>query len=262
MNKIKKFSEYSLIFEMIDNLIISLTTINEKSNYKSNIFSKHKDKLLSEYDIDMSVLGKFSDKLNMFIPVVSKLIENSNKIDCDEEESVMASICTFYVICLEHESYSGKNEEKLTQISKNLLEELKLRGIGNGVIKKIIKSLQSIKDLISFIFSQNDKNIDTFSKLIEIDNLEKMLKAVFDVIEKNNIDFNNCPNEFLNIIGGIGSVISKEGMDKIIKSIGSDEINSGEILKNLKPKKVNKFDINSPNGVMSDVKNTEIIQEQ
>lgn len=262
MNKIKKFNEYSNIASMVDCFMHSLYQITEKNSISDDIYNKHKDSIISKFNIELKDLGMFSDKVSMFMPIINELLSNCDRIELEGEVSVIASICTFYVICLEYETYPNKDENILTTTSKTLLEELKLRGVGNGVIKKIIKSLYSIKDLFSFMYKDTNTNIDEFSDLLKIKGLSNLLKAILSVISSNKFDYNNCPKELLSIIGGIESSVSREDMDKLLKSIDSDDVNKEQIIKNTKPKKINKFDIDSSNGIGTEYNDSEMIKEQ
>jgi hypothetical protein len=53
MNKIKKFNEYSNIASMVDCFMHSLYQISEKNSISDDIYNKHKDSIISKFNIEL-----------------------------------------------------------------------------------------------------------------------------------------------------------------------------------------------------------------
>lgn len=125
--------------------------------------------------------------------------------------------------CGDCETCQGNGEITITlskQDAKTLLEELKLRGIGNGIVKKMIKCFKSIGNLIKVIF----KNIPfVASSIIEMfaytSILVPTMNAISSMIGNYKMDMDTMVMNFLSMGVGITSFLAKSGFDYLINKL-------------------------------------------
>ena len=68
------------------------------------------------------------------------------------DKVVLLTTCSLSIIYLEEKKCKTPQEEdQLTLDSKSMLEELRMMGLGNGIVKMIVKSLKSIKNVFNLI---------------------------------------------------------------------------------------------------------------
>ena len=84
-----------------------------------------------------------------------------DSIEITPRSIVMISLSAIAVIYLEEKDSKLNGEERLEmeRETKSLLMELKLSGIGNGIVKKISESIKSIKNILNIILKHLGKAI-------------------------------------------------------------------------------------------------------
>jgi hypothetical protein len=66
-----------------------------------------------------------------------------DSIELTYDKVVLLTICAITIIYIEEKFTSAIEEDILRKDSKSMLEELKLMGIGNGIVKKLIRIFKS-----------------------------------------------------------------------------------------------------------------------
>lgn len=261
MVKINTFKQYEITDNMLTNLAYKLSKTNELKETEDGENKDLVNKISKDLKVDLSELKQFKKSISVFLPVIECILSNVSNIENDEEVNILSTIATSFIICLEKEKNS--NEEYLTKASRTLLEELKLRGVGNGMVKKIIKSLESIKNFISFIYSYMDKDIDNFNDLISIKGVSNVFKILSDIILEYKMSNEDIIMNFNNISSGVSLSISKENINSIIDSLEDiDKLNKSKISKDIESQDT---DIKGFTTYYNDneiPEGTEIIQEQ
>jgi hypothetical protein len=141
-------------------------------------------------DLDDNIIIYFSN-------IISNLIKNINIEDRDNIISLL-TICTMSIIYMNE---ILPNDVKLRKDIKSMLEELKLGGVGNGIVKKIIKCFDSIKIIANTL---SNKKINTYSELFNNSELcQKLSNAVNSMIEKYKLDLDSLPDKFNGLKSGI-----------------------------------------------------------
>lgn len=247
MSKILRYNQYTKSEKQAEELINLIITpiINESIN------NKHINKILKDFQRDLKfnigLVFKFGSGINAMFPIVHNLIKNGNlNIDLTNENIALLCIAAVTVIYLEE---SG-NKEKITtkvncpdcndknkscntcngsgkvnitvskQDAKNILEELKLRGIGNGIVKKVVKCFKSITNLLKVIFKNTPFVISSFIEMFAYTSiLIPSMSAISSMVNNYNIDIDSLPSNLMSIGIGVGSFFAKSGFDYIINKL-------------------------------------------
>ena len=116
-------------------------------------------KFKNDLKLHLSLIATFGAGIGAFVPVVQKMMGNMNiSTEITFDKAVLLTICSLTIIYLEEKKFkNSKEQEQLTSDSKSMLEELKMMGLGNGIVKLVIKSIESIKNLSELI---NECNIN------------------------------------------------------------------------------------------------------
>lgn len=218
-NSILRWQEYSQnvddAYEFLENIKIKLL---ESDRQKSFI-----NKIISDLGINFTLAAKFGGGVTLFSPLVKSLIENGNiQIETSLENIALLTITTFSIIYLESkkEELEPWQLEELRKDSKTLLTELKLKGIGGGIVKKFIKVFDSISNIFNYIFkslgvvSQGILDIISYTAI-----LVPFMNGVNYIIGKYDLSLDNFIGNFLSLGVGITSLIAKHGLDYIRKKI-------------------------------------------
>ena len=217
MNKIKRFDDYyyedmaSEFFDSFDELLI------EESNWK-----EIKDKIVSDLKLNMKFVGTFGTGIGAFYPIVEAIMKNTNiPVEKTPEIIVMMTITAFSIIYLEEKKYKSSEEEEIvTKESKSLLEELKLRGVGNGIVKNIIKCFKSIKNIFNIISRRLGATIGGFIDMFAYTSLLiPIMNGILFLINKYEFDINGLIENFIGLSVGVRTIISKHGIVELIKRI-------------------------------------------
>ena len=117
-------------------------------------YKRIEKKVLSDLRLDSKLALTFGAGIGALYPVVSKMMSNLNLsgVELTLETVVLLTVASVTIVYLEEKKAKSQEEQdKLTKDSKSMLEELRMRGIGDGIVKKVIKAIQSIKNIFSII---------------------------------------------------------------------------------------------------------------
>lgn len=230
--KIHKFEEYSKQDEMSLDFINSFDKMlleSDETDYK-----KVQKKVVADLKLNDKLIATFGAGIGALYPIVEGLIRNlKSSIQITPESIVLLTIASVTISYIEEKKFKSEQEEALLiKDSQSMLEELKMMGIGNGLVKKMIKGLQSIKNIFSLIGRHlgNVANgvIDMFaytSLLIPI------MNGILAVVGKYDLNLETLPQNFLGLAMGIGTIITKHGIISILNKIKSKfPINQREVL--------------------------------
>lgn len=232
------FKNEDILNDFLNNILY--TDINESSKQdKKSKFEVWK-KIKADLNLNISIIGVFGMGITLFFPIVESLMKGM-PIEITQETVVMATIASFTIILLE--SKKGKELEQLKRDSKSLLTELKLRGVGNGIIKKIIQFINLIKDLFATIYKYSGKVIyDITDMFIYTSLFLPLLNALAFVLGKYEMTLDTAIENFKGIMYGIGTISVKHILVDIINKIKNKvKINKKEILTDLDPDNIAKF---------------------
>jgi hypothetical protein len=262
--RINRFEEYSLQDSILNdflNSFDSMITESDDIDYK-----KVQKKIIEDLKLSTSLVLTFSVGVTTFFPIVKKLMENSSisSVDFTPDKIVLLTIAAITIIYLEEKKgkISAKQEEVLTKDSKSMLEELKLMGIGNGIVKKLIESLKSIRNIFSLIGKHIGAVIGGFMDIFSYTAIMiPLMNAIEYVIGKYDLNVDTIISNFAGLAIGIGTLVAKHGISEIINKIkGKFPVNKKEIIDEIETPVIQKFgDIRHDD---DDVQGGELIKEQ
>ena len=224
---IKKFADFNHSEILLEDFIQSLwQNVNESEDQKSeedSVYRRIEKKVFSDLKLDTKLVFTFGAGIGALYPVVMQMLENMSifNFELSKQSAVLLTIAAITIIYLEEKkSKSSEEEERLTKDSRSMLEELRMRGIGDGIVKKVIKALTGIKN----IFSKIGKHlgaaiggiIDMFSYTAI---LIPIINAVLKIIVKYDMGVDEMISNFFILSTGIVTKIAKHGMVEVLRML-------------------------------------------
>jgi hypothetical protein len=224
--KILRFNEISGSLELTEDFFKNFEyKLDESSSDEKGEIEEIIKKVKADLKLHLSLSTTFGTGIALMMPIVQNLIKNWNlNIEANRENLVLLILTSFAIIYLEHQKgLKNPDPEKLANLerdSKTLLTELKLKGIGNGIVKKLIKVFDSIVSLFNLIF----KNLGVVAKdlldmLAYTAMLVPFINSISFIIGKYELDFDTFIGNFASLGFGITSLIAKHGIDYIINKL-------------------------------------------
>jgi hypothetical protein len=211
-----------LIFDTLDELLMDEDIEeDEYSNFDS--YKRIEKKVISDLKLDMRLVLTFGSGIGALYPVVYKMMENLglSGVEITKETIVLLTIACITIVFLEEKkSKNAEEEERLTKDSKSMLEELRMRGIGDGIVKKVMKSIESIKNVFATISKHVGSIvggvIDMFGYTAI---LIPVMNAILWVIGKYDMSVDSVIQNFFSLGVGIASRIAKHGLVELINKL-------------------------------------------
>jgi hypothetical protein len=223
--EILRFSPYNKAYELASEFIKEIENncileSKEPDSIKSEVLKK----TISDLNLNVSLIFQFGVGVNLMYPIVEGLISNMKlNIDLSIDNLVLVTITSLTICYIEESKKKKTNLKKLPSMekdAKSLLEELKLRGIGNGIIKKIIKCFASITNIFKMLFGNTGH---VFNGLLDLFSYTALLipcmNAIKSMIGKYHLNLDSLPGNFLSLGIGITTIIAKHGIKYLIKKL-------------------------------------------
>jgi hypothetical protein len=228
------FSQYVNSIQLAEDFIqfISNDIINESDKFE---YKKIIKKIIDDLNLNVQMLLTFGVGLESMFPIIRNLVKNMKlNIDLKPETVVLMTLAAVTIAYLE-EKKSIKNKKILEKDAKSMLEELKLRGVGNGIVKKLVKCLISLGNLLKILFRQKRPIINgLFDMLAYTALLVPFLNAVMFMVGKYDLNIDTLPSNFLSLGLGVTTIIAKHGINFLIDKLKDKlDLNKPEILKNI-----------------------------
>jgi len=242
--EIIKFREYSLQDSMVNDFLNSFDKMITESDETS--YKKVQNKIISDLKLNTQFILTFGIGIGTFYPIVDKLIRNMSidSIELTPDKVVLLTIASITIIYIEEKKFkSGKEEEILTKDSKSMLEELKMMGIGNGIVKKLIKALQSIKGIFSLIGKHLGVVVGGFIDMFAYTGmLIPIMNGVLYIVGKYDLNIDTLIQNFIGLSMGIGTIIAKHGITEIVNKLKDKfSINKKKVIDEIETPIIQKF---------------------
>lgn len=242
--KVQKFKEYSKQEEMAFDLINSFDKMifeSDEIDYK-----KVQKKIVSDLKLNFRLIATFGAGIGALYPIVEGLMRNMeiSSLEITPESIVLLTIASVTITYLEEKRFKSDEEESsLTKDSKSMLEELRMMGIGNGLVKKLIKGLTSIKNIFSLIGKHLGAVVNGVIDMFAYTSLLiPIMNGINFIVGKHDLDLETLPQNFLGLAMGIGTIIAKHGIIEIINKIKNRfPINPKEVLADIETPSIQKF---------------------
>ncbi len=234
--KIQKFREYSSNELMANDFINSfdlLITESEQVKYESI-----RKKVFSDLRLNGNLSLTFGVGINALYPVVDSLIRNMNisSIELTTEKIVLLTICVFTIIYLEEKKFKSSNEEDVIRKDiKSMLEELKMSGLGNGIVKKMVDLFKSFVNIFNTIYRHIGKAIGSFIDMFAyVGILIPIINAISYIVGKYELNMDTFILNFKGLALGLGTIIAKHGISYILSKLKGIDINKDKVLSAIK----------------------------
>ena len=225
--KVKRFLQYSMQDSMVFDFINSfdgLITESDETEYK-----KIQKKVIMDLRLNSNLSLTFGTGIQALYPVVNKLMTNMkiSSIDITPDKVVLLTICAFTIVYLEEKKFrDGTEEDILTKDSKSMLEELKMMGIGNGIVKKVVKIFKSVVGIFSLIGKHLDAVVKGFVDMFAYTTiLIPIMNGILYIVGKYELNTDSFLENFAALTMGVGTLIAKNGIISIIDKL-KDRINT------------------------------------
>jgi len=243
--KIQRYNDYSSQLDMTQDFLNSFDEVVKESEGKSS-YNKVAKKVISDLKLNFSLVATFGAGIGALYPVVQGIMTNMNldSFNLNQESIVLLTLAAVTITYLEEKKFkSDEEEETLTKDSKSMLEELKMRGFGNGIVKKLMKSLESIKNIFSIIGKHLGAVVGSIIDMFAYTSLLiPIMNGVMFIINKYDLNLETLPQNFLGLAVGVGTIIAKHGIVEIINRIKNRfPINPKEVLDDIETPAIQRF---------------------
>jgi hypothetical protein len=239
MHTIQRYRDFSKYDDMLSTFLKAIEpAINESDNDSDNMsnFKRIQKKVLADLRLNLKFVGTFGAGIAAFYPIVESLMLNWGKnIEITPEVVVLATLCAFTIIYIEERKFKNEQEEtQLTEDSKSMLEELKMKGVGNGIIKKLAKCFRSISGLFEIISKHIGSVIIGFIDMFAYTSLLiPITNGILSVVNKYNLNLETLADNLVGLTMGIGTIVAKHTIMNIFNRL-RDKID---------PKKINPIEL-------------------
>jgi len=239
--KVLSYKQYQMA-EDLSNFIVN-SPINESDNKNNQIDSILK-KLSKDLKFNYGLVFTFGVGVRVMYPIVEGLIKNGVlKIEATMENIILISIAAITITYLEESKNKVGDSEfpcdcknnkdcKICggtgivksivskQDTRTILEELKLKGIGNGIIKKMVECFKFLGSILKDLFKNTPYIINGLIDMLAYTSiLIPIMNGISTIVGKYDLTMDSLIGNSSAIILGISTFLSKYGFDWLIKKV-------------------------------------------
>lgn len=192
---ILKFEDYT-----INSSILSLIKEFENIDINESSNNNHLNDIVSTLNLSKNIIDIYNFvNFDVLFNIVKELISNDSLNVELSDKNITQSTLSLILISLKNDIEKTNNLKYYNSVDdlkndiRDILEELKLEGIGNGIIKKISTILDQIYDFFKLI--SKDIKIDNIKTLFDIISNDKLsntiLFPIYNYIKKNNVSMSS-----------------------------------------------------------------------
>lgn len=260
--KIQRFGDFYKQESILEDFLLSLNKTSDEISYdhspqdsnlkdtgkeqSDSLYKSIQKKVILDLKLDSKLILTFGTGIGAIYPIVLKMMENmSLGIDITRQTTVLLTIAAITIVYLEEKKFKTTEEEDiLTKDSKSMLEELRMQGIGDGIVKKLIKALSSIKNIFSTIVKYLGTAISGIIDMFAYTSiLIPIMNAISVVIGLHEMSVDDVIVNFFTLSMGVATRIAKHGLVEILDRLKKfiSLTNKKEILNDLETPEIQKF---------------------
>ena len=251
MSRILKYNQHNESIKMAEELIEMIVNPKLNESIDDNHIQKILRGLAKDLKFNWGLVLIFGAGIKAMYPVVENLIKNGNlKVELNTENIILLTIAALAVTYLEEKNNkSGDEVIKCSdctgpnrncrscggsgliksEINKSdvrtILEELKLRGFGNGIVKKLVSCFKSIGNLFKILFKNTPYVVTGFLDMFAYTSiLIPTMNAISWMVDKYNFNVESLSMNFLSIGVGISTLLAKNGFNYLVNQL-KDKLN-------------------------------------
>lgn len=215
--EILRYDKYNKNIDLAEEFLNSFRLKFDESKSDKKDFKNIIDGIFKDLKLNVNLSLTFGTGISLMIPIINNLIKNSNlSIELTDYNITLLSITCFFIIYLEHKKTKVENDPKIDKIkqdTKSLLTELKLKGFGNGIVKKLVKCFDVIKELFNIFLKSTGNIINSIIDMFSFTSiLVPMLNAINSMVGKYELNLETFVGNFTSIAVGIGTLVAKHGI--------------------------------------------------
>jgi len=282
--KVLSFSQYEMLEDFLN--FFENQNINESGDNNDSMISTILKGLSKDLKFNYALVFTFGAGIKAMIPIVQNLIENENiKVDLTKENLVLITLASIAITYLEetgNKSGDGKVpcncEKKSTGCNicsgsgmidsivsksdaKTILEELKLRGIGNGIIQKLVACFKSIGKFLKMLFRNSTYIVNGLMDMLGYAAiLVPTMNAISAIVGEYSLDFKTLPGNLLSLGFGVTTFVAKNAFVSILNKLKNKlkiDTKHLEVPTAAKP-----YEISDGDGDVQSLKGNNLIKEQ
>jgi hypothetical protein len=218
MTKILKFKEHQSWYNIAENLIDGIINppLLESTENQEEVISILKN-LQRDLNFNTKLIFTFGTGIASMYPIVLSLIENQNlKVDLTTENIVLLTLTSVVILALETEKDMDLSKED----AKTLLTELKLRGIGNGIVKKMVNCLKSLGNVMGLLFKNTPKVV---RNLVDMFGYTSLLIPTMNALSSIINDYGWTMDTIIGNLSSLGigilTFLAKNGFDYLVNKL-------------------------------------------
>lgn len=218
--------------------------LNESDNQSSVVDSILKG-LSKDLKFNYALVFTFGTGIKAMFPIVENLIKNENiNIDLTTENIVLLTLASLAITYLEESNNSGGDKKIPCQCdpkpkdckicsgsgmvdsvvakedARTILEELKLRGIGNGIVRKVVACFKSVGKFLRMLFRNSTYVISGLIDMLGYTMiLMPTMNAISAVVGEYNLNLDTLPGNLLSIAAGVGTFLTKNIFNFLVNKI-------------------------------------------
>lgn len=210
MSRIHNFRVYSEAVGMAEDFVGALSVGMVSESGGPSVL----DKIVADLKLNAGVITSFGTGLEVLIPLVRRLIENGElKVDLTTETATMLTLTAITIAYLQEER-EEKARRRLERDSKSLLEELKLRGVGNGIVKKTVGCLKAIGAVAKLLMRHRGHVLTSFFEMLGYSALcLPVINAIKSIVGTYHFTLDNFSQNMASVAMGLGSLSAKQGVE-------------------------------------------------
>ena len=220
--RIKRYNDI-VVDSMVEHFIQSLEMVTESDETENEDYKSVLRKIVSDLNLNFRLIGTFGFGIGAFMPIILNIMKNASlsQVEITKETVVLLALTSLSIIYLEEKkTKSPKEEVEMTKDSKSMLEELRMRGIGDGIVKKVIKCLKSVTGVFK-IFGKHVGAV--IGGIIDMFAYGAMLAPICvslaDIINKYKLNLDTMPENFLMLASGVATIVAKHTIAHVIKKL-------------------------------------------
>lgn len=219
--KIQRYNDFNITESMVEYFINEFNTqiLTESKEEDLSILRK----IVSDLNLNFRLVSTFGFGIGTFLPIVNQLMKNMDlsSVELTRETIVLLTLTAISIIFLEEKKPKDPEEEaQLIKDSKSMLEELRMKGIGDGIVKKLIKCLKSAKNIFKIIGKHLGAVVGGFMDMFAYSAIMvPIMTTLSSVINKFDLNLDTMPQNFLMLATGVGTIIAKHGISYLLKRL-------------------------------------------
>jgi hypothetical protein len=226
--KIQRYEEHTFYDNLATDFINNFEKKINESDEDVDCYKDVQRKVLSDLKLNSKLSFTFGAGIGAFYPIVEELMKNMSisSIELTPNCIVLLTVCAITIVYLEEKKpETVAEEERLTKDSKSMLEELRMMGIGNGIVKKLVKVLKSIISIFKMIGDHKSAVVRGFMDMFAYTTiLIPILNGIHFIIGKYDLTLDSFLENFVGLSMGIATLIAKHGIKYIVRGL-KDRLN-------------------------------------